>query len=45
MHQVADLPAQTLAQPEARDFLVSWTMDVVSSELLARSLEILPGRR
>ncbi|MGE0440714.1 MAG: arginine deiminase family protein [Gemmatimonadales bacterium] len=44
VHQVADLLAQTLAQAEARDFLISRTMDVVSSAPLAQQLADLAPR-
>ncbi|HXE58593.1 MAG TPA: arginine deiminase family protein [Gemmatimonadales bacterium] len=42
VHQVSDLLAEVLARPEAREFLVTKTMDVVPSDLLARRLTALP---
>lgn len=42
--QVGDLLAEVLAQPEAREFLIARTLDVVPSELLAQRLAELPTR-
>jgi arginine deiminase len=39
--QVRELLAEILAQPEAREFLISKTMDVVPSDALAQRLETL----
>lgn len=41
--QVRELLAEILAQEEARDFLVTKTMDVVPSDALARQLATLPA--
>src|SRR6188474_2315537 len=40
--QVWDLLVDILGQPEARNFLVTKTMDIVSSDALAQRLEALP---
>src|SRR3954463_1628556 len=40
--QVRDLLAEILAEPEARDFLISKTMDVFPSDELAQRLGVLP---
>src|SRR6476660_8550514 len=40
--QVRDLLAEILAQPEARDFLITKTMDVLSSDELSQRLGTLP---
>jgi arginine deiminase len=42
VHQVRDLLGEVLQQPEARDFLISKTMDVVPSDALAQRLAALP---
>jgi arginine deiminase len=42
--EVSDLLAQTLAQPEAREFLIAKTLDVVPSEGLARQFADLPAK-
>jgi arginine deiminase len=42
--EVSDLLAQTLAQPEAREFLIAKTLDVVPSEGLARQFADLPPK-
>src|SRR6478609_3901226 len=42
VHQVRDLLGDVLQQPEARDFLISKTMDVVPSDALAQRLAALP---
>jgi arginine deiminase len=44
VYQVADLLAETLAQPEAREFLIAKTRDVVPSDGLGRRLAELPAR-
>ncbi len=41
--QVRDLLAEILAEDEARDFLISKTMDVVPSDELARQLSTMPA--
>src|SRR6185503_12622854 len=41
--QVRDLLAEVLAQREARDFLITKTMDVVESDELAQRLGTLPA--
>jgi arginine deiminase len=41
--QVRDLLAEILAQPAAREFLITKTMDVVESDELARRLGTLPA--
>src|ERR687889_506884 len=41
--QVRELLADVLAQPEAREFLVSKTMDVVESDELSQRLVTLPA--
>lgn len=38
VHQVSDLLAQTLARPEAREYLITRTLDVIPSEPLAQDL-------
>jgi arginine deiminase len=43
VHEISALLAETLAQPEAREFLVTKTLDVVPSEPLARQLEAIPA--
>ena len=40
--QVRELLAEILAQPEAREFLITKTMDVVASDELAQRLGTLP---
>src|SRR5215813_8071831 len=42
VHQVRDLLSEVLAQPEARDFLISKTMDVVPDDELSKRLSIYP---
>ncbi|MGH7703682.1 MAG: arginine deiminase family protein, partial [Gemmatimonadales bacterium] len=42
VYEVGDLLAETIARPEAREFLISKTMDVVPSEPLAERLAALP---
>jgi arginine deiminase len=42
VYQVRDLVAEVIAQPEARDFLITKTMDVVPSDVLAQRLAALP---
>lgn len=42
VHQVRDLLDEILQQPEARDFLISKTMDVIPSDALAQRLAALP---
>jgi arginine deiminase len=42
VYQVRELLAEILAQPEARDFLISKTMDVIPSDDLAQRLGTLP---
>jgi arginine deiminase len=41
VHQIRDLLTEVLAQPEARDFLITKALDVVPSDALARQLEEL----
>jgi arginine deiminase len=43
VYQVRDLLAEILAEPEARDFLISKTMDVVPSDDLALQLGTMPA--
>jgi arginine deiminase len=43
VHQVGDLLAEVLAQPDAREFVVTKTMDVVPSDVLAQTLTKLPA--
>jgi arginine deiminase len=43
VYQVRDLLAEILAEPEARDFLISKTMDVVPSDDLAQQLGTMPA--
>ncbi len=42
VYEVGDLLAETIARPEAREFLISKTMDVVPLEPLAQRLAALP---
>ena len=42
VHQVRDLLDEILQQAEARDFLISKTMDVIPSDALAQRLSALP---
>jgi len=42
VHEISTLLAETLALPEAREFLVTKTLDVVPSEPLARQLAAIP---
>ncbi len=42
VHEVADLVTDVLAQPEAREFLITKTMDVFASDALAQTLNALP---
>ena len=44
VHQVADLLGEALEQPEAREFLIRSTLDVVPSEVLGRQLQELAPR-
>jgi len=44
VHQIRDLLVQVLGQPEARDFLITKALDVVSSDALARQLEELSAQ-
>src|SRR5439155_3452134 len=44
VHEISDLLAQTLAQPEARELLITKTLDVVPSEPLAQQLAQLSPR-
>jgi arginine deiminase len=43
VYQVRDLLAEILEQPEARDFLITKTMDVVPSDELAQRLATVPA--
>ncbi|HUQ15542.1 MAG TPA: arginine deiminase family protein [Gemmatimonadales bacterium] len=43
VHQVRELLAEILAEPEARDFLITKTMDVVPSDDLAQQLGTMPA--
>ena len=43
VYQVRDLLTEILAQPEARDFLITKTMDVVPSDALGQRLTELPA--
>ena len=43
VHQVRDLLTEILQQPDARDYLITKTMDVVPQDALARRLEALPA--
>ncbi|MEO8225867.1 MAG: arginine deiminase family protein [Gemmatimonadota bacterium] len=42
VHQVRDLLTEVLEQPEAREFLITKTMDVIPSDALAQRLAALP---
>ncbi|MBA2627681.1 MAG: hypothetical protein H0U85_06685 [Gemmatimonadales bacterium] len=42
VHQVRTLLAEVIEQPEARDFLITKTMDVIPSDALAQRLAALP---
>jgi arginine deiminase len=42
VHEISDLLAETMTRPEAREFLITKTLDVVASEPLARRLNELP---
>ncbi|MEO8296059.1 MAG: arginine deiminase family protein, partial [Gemmatimonadota bacterium] len=42
VYQVSDLLSEVLAQPAAREFLITKTMDVVVSDVLAQTLNALP---
>jgi arginine deiminase len=42
VYEIADLLAETIGRPEAREFLISKTMDVVPSEPLAQRLAEVP---
>jgi arginine deiminase len=44
VHEIGDLLVEVLARPEAREYLISRTMDVVPSEPLAQQLGRLPGQ-
>jgi len=43
VYEITDLLAATLARPEAREFLITRTLDVVPSEPLARQLAAIPA--
>jgi arginine deiminase len=43
VHQVRELLVEVVAQAEARDFLISRTMDVIPSDALAQRLAALPA--
>jgi len=43
VYQVRDLLTEILAQPDARDFLITKTMDVVPSDALGQRLTELPA--
>jgi arginine deiminase len=42
VYQVRELLAEILSQPEAREFLITKTMDVLSSDALSQRLGVLP---
>ena len=42
VHEIADLLVETIARPEAREFLITKTLDVIPSEPLAARLNTLP---
>ena len=44
VHEIGDLLTEVLARPDAREYLISRTMDVVPSEPLAQQLSRLPPR-
>ncbi|HEU5217580.1 MAG TPA: arginine deiminase family protein [Gemmatimonadales bacterium] len=44
VHEISDLLTEVLARPEAREYLISRTLDVVPSEPLAQQLSRLPPR-
>jgi arginine deiminase len=44
VRQIADLVEDILAQPEAREFLITKTMDIVASDALAQTLNALPPK-
>lgn len=44
VYQISDLTAEVLAKPEAREFLISKTMDVVPSDALAQRLQKLSAQ-
>ena len=44
VHEISDLLTEVLARPDAREYLISRTMDVVPSEPLAQQLSRLPPR-
>ena len=44
VYEISDLLTEVLARPEAREYLISRTMDVVPSEPLAQQLSRLPPR-
>lgn len=44
VHEISDLLTEVLARPEARDYLITRTMDVVPSEPLGEQLAQLPPR-
>ena len=44
VHEIGDLLVEVLDRPDAREYLISRTMDVVPSEPLAQQLSKLPAR-
>jgi arginine deiminase len=44
VYEISDLLTEVLARPEAREYLISRTMDVIPSEPLAQQLAKLPPR-
>ena len=42
VHQVVDLLTEVLAQPDAREFIITKTMDVIPSDAMAQALNALP---
>jgi arginine deiminase len=44
VHEIGDLLIEVLERPDAREYLISRTMDVVPSEPLAQQLSKLPAR-
>lgn len=45
VHEIGDLVTEVLERPEAREYLITRTMDVVASDTLAQQLAKLPPRR
>src|SRR6478735_2331331 len=45
VHQVRDLLTEILQQPDARDYLITKTMDVVPQDALAQRLDALPAEQ